>query len=284
MNSAPEGSYVSPQRRRSPIRAALAGGVCIVLGWELLARLVPLRDPQWASLLPRVAVILSSGLAHPEVLRDAAATAIESLLGMLLGGAFGTTTGVLLVRFRQLRDLFYPWLLVFKAIPLMAFSYILVSWFGNGLGGKVLMCATICFVPMAVAVVEGADKVDRCWVRLFDSYGATATQRLFRLELPAAVPDLLGALKLTAALSVIGAFVAELAGADVGLGARLVMAQQQFNLPLQFVVIINTAFIALPLYGTMAMVQKRFQPRFLSNPRDMNAETRRSAIYQEVLQ
>jgi NitT/TauT family transport system permease protein len=80
---------------------------------------------------------------------------------------------------------------------------------------------------------------------------------MFRmLEMPAALPVLLGGLKISVTLSVIGAVVGEFVAADAGLGFMINQARGLFNTPLVFVAILMLVAIALTLYGLVSLLER----------------------------
>jgi NitT/TauT family transport system permease protein len=83
--------------------------------------------------------------------------------------------------------------------------------------------------------------------------------QIFRkLEVPAAMPIVLAGLKVGATLAVIGALVGEFVQPkSQGLGYLLVTARYQFKTDLVFVVLVTLAAIALSMYGSVALLEKR---------------------------
>ena len=104
---------------------------------------------------------------------------------------------------------------------------LLVLWLGTGLAPKVVICALIVFFPVAVATMVGIRSVDARLLELGRSLRATRWQIVRHLELPAALPQILGGLRVGATLAVIGAIVGEWAGADRGLGVLINLARGQ---------------------------------------------------------
>jgi ABC-type nitrate/sulfonate/bicarbonate transport system permease component len=90
------------------------------------------------------------------------------------------------------------------------------------------------------------------------SLHASRLQVIKYLELPAALPILLGGLRIGATLSVIGAVVGEFVGADKGLGFLVNIARGQYDTALVFVAITALILMALFLYGIVVLVEKRF--------------------------
>ncbi|MDW8227584.1 MAG: ABC transporter permease subunit [Anaerolineales bacterium] len=78
------------------------------------------------------------------------------------------------------------------------------------------------------------------------------------LEVPATLPILLGGLRIGATLSVIGAVVGELVGADRGLGFLINTARGLYDTALVFVAVFTLIALALALYSLVAGLEKKF--------------------------
>jgi NitT/TauT family transport system permease protein len=80
---------------------------------------------------------------------------------------------------------------------------------------------------------------------------------LRHLELPAALPVLLGGLRIGATLSVIGAVVGEFVSSDRGLGFLINIGRGQYDTALVFVAIFALMVMAMSLYGIVVLLEKR---------------------------
>jgi NitT/TauT family transport system permease protein len=101
---------------------------------------------------------------------------------------------------------------------------------------------------------------------MMGSLYATPAQTLRYLELPAALPLLLGGLRIGATLSVIGAVVGELVGADRGLGFLVNVARGQYETDLVFVAVFTLIALALALYGAVTILERKFLTWQEANP------------------
>jgi NitT/TauT family transport system permease protein len=134
---------------------------------------------------------------------------------------------------------------------------LLVLWLGTGLLPKIVICALIVFFPVAVATMVGIRSVDRRLLELGQSLRASPAQVLTKLELPAALPQILGGMRVGVTLAVIGAIVGEWAGADRGLGVLINLARGSlFDYPLMFATLATIALIALSLYLIVLVVER----------------------------
>jgi NitT/TauT family transport system permease protein len=104
----------------------------------------------------------------------------------------------------------------------------------------------------------GIRSVDQRLLELGHSLRATPAQVLLKLELPAALPQILGGMRVGVTLAVIGAIVGEWAGADRGLGVLILLAQGSlFDIPLLFATLVTIAFIGLALYLIVLIVERQ---------------------------
>ncbi|MCR4407969.1 MAG: ABC transporter permease [Anaerolineae bacterium] len=175
-------------------------------------------------------------------------TLIEIAGGLVLGLTTATVLGYLLAKSRWLERLVSPYIVASQAVPVVALAPLLVIWFRSGQLSKVLVCALTIFFPMLVNVMVGIRSVEPDLVDLMRSLRATRWQMFILLEVPSSLPMLLGGLKVSVTLSVIGAVVGEFVAADRGLGFLINVARGHFDTPLMFVALFTLVGIALALY------------------------------------
>ena len=235
--------------------APISFGVALLIWW-LVTRLAGLP----AFILPsplQVAVRFGKALADGSLLSNTLVTLTEVLLGLLAGTVTAVVLGYFIAKNRLFERLVAPYLVATQAIPIVAIAPLLVIWFGPGIFSKVLICALIVFFPVLVNTVVGVRAVPRPLHDLMGSLYATPSQTLRYLELPAALPILLGGLRIGATLSVIGAVVGELVGSDQGLGFLVNVARGQYDTALVFVAVFTLILLALALYGIVAFVESK---------------------------
>jgi NitT/TauT family transport system permease protein len=184
-------------------------------------------------------------------------TLLEILAGLLAGALAATILGYLVAKSRALERVLSPYLVASQAVPLVAIAPLLVIWFGPGMFSKILICALIVFFPVLVNTVVGVRAVPAALHDLMRSLRATRGQILLKLEIPAALPVFLGGLRIGATLSVIGAVVGELVGADMGLGFLVNIGRGQYDTALVFVAVFTLILLALALYGIVAWAEKK---------------------------
>jgi NitT/TauT family transport system permease protein len=119
-----------------------------------------------------------------------------------------------------------PWIIASQTIPILAVAPMIVVGLGNygitGLIPKAIISAYLSFFPVAIGMVKGLRSPDTLQLDLMRSYSANENQLFRKLRWPAAMPFLFTSLKVSIAISLVGAIVGELpTGATAGLGARL---------------------------------------------------------------
>ena len=181
----------------------------------------------------------------------------EVLAGLLLGAAAAVLTGYPLAKSRQLERLLSPYIVASQSVPIVAVAPLLIIWFGPGLLSKVLICALIVFFPILINTIVGVRSVSKDLYDLMRSLRADRWQIFRLLEVPAALPVLLGGLRIGATLAVIGAVVGEFVGSDRGLGFLINVGRGQYDIALVFVAVFSLVFMALLLYGFVVLMERR---------------------------
>ncbi len=249
----------APATRDAASRAIRLAMPLFVLGagwlvWESVARLSRLP----AFILPTPELVgqrALQALRDGSLVRHAWVTLYEVLLGLGLGSACAFLLGYPLAKSVAAERFLVPYIVASQAIPSVAIAPLLVIWLGPGMLSKVLISALIVFFPVLVNTVVGLRSVEANLRELMRSLQATRWQTFRYLEVPAALPVLLGGLKVGATLSVIGAVVGEFVGSDRGLGFLINLGRQQYDTALVFVGIFSLVTMALALYGAVAWAE-----------------------------
>lgn len=224
--------------------------------WALVARLSGLP----AFILPgplavgeRLAAIVADGTLW----RHAASTLSQLLLGLAIGLVVAFGLGYVIARSRRLERALTPYIVASQAIPVVALAPLIIIWFGSGVLAKALICALIVFFPALINTLVGLRGIPTELRDLLHVYRATPWQTLIKLEIPAALPVLIGGLKIGATLAVIGAVVGEYVGSDRGLGYLINFARGTYDTPLVIAGVLALIVLALGLYGAVAWLEAR---------------------------
>jgi NitT/TauT family transport system permease protein len=242
-------------------RGAALSVVGAVVGFVLLWQLVVLASGFPPFILPpplAVAERFVSAWGDGTIWPHFATTLGEIALGFAVGATAAVVLGYALARSAVVERVLSPYLVAAQATPILALAPLIALWFGPGLLGKVLICALIVFFPVAVATMVGIRSVDARLLELGRSLRATRRQVLTTLEIPAALPSILGGMRVGVTLAVVGAIVGEWAGAERGLGVLINLARGSlFDIPLMFATLLTIALVGIGLYLVVVLIERR---------------------------
>ena len=228
-----------------------------LLAWKGLVVATGLRPfilPPPEAVAGRFVTAWTDGTIAPHL----GATLVEVGLGFSVGAGLALIVGYALARSAVVERLLSPYLVAAQATPILALAPLFALWFGSGLVGKVVICALIVFFPVAVATMVGIRSVDARLLELGRSLRATRRQILTTLEIPAALPNILGGMRVGVTLAVVGAIVGEWAGADRGLGVLINLARGSlFDTPLMFATLLTIALLGIGLYLVVVVLERR---------------------------
>ena len=169
-----------------------------------------------------------------EVLLDAAVfTAKEAAAGFVLGAAIGFTIAVILVHSRLLQRGLLPYIVASQTVPILAIAPMVVVWLG-GRGSPAwfsvaVIAAYLTFFPVTINTLRGLQSADPRALELMRSYAASPWKVLWKLRVPASLPFVFAALKISATASVVGAIIGELpASIQNGLGGAILNFNQYY--------------------------------------------------------
>src|SRR6266446_725406 len=231
--------------------AVLALGVVV---WELVVSVGDI--PPYVLPGPRLVfgTLVSDWAVLSESLRVTLTTTLE---GFLLAAVGGVGLAVLFNQSRLIEYSLYPYAVILQVTPVVAIAPLLLVYLPQP--AAVLACAWIvAFFPVLANTTLGLNSVDHNLVDLFRLYGATRPQMLFELKLPAALPFILGGLKIAGGLSLIGAVVAEIAAGSAGAGSGLayciVESGYRLNIPRMFAALLLLSLAGIVIFFALSLV------------------------------
>ncbi|HEV7879356.1 ABC transporter permease [Bradyrhizobium sp.] len=232
-----------------PIVVLLAG----IAAWDLVVRINDI--PPYV--LPGPGVVFNTLIADWSLLSQSLLTTLWTTLEGFVAAAIGGIALALL--FNQSKWLEYsllPYAIILQVTPVIAIAPLLLIYLPQQTA--VIVCAWIvAFFPVLSNTTLGLNSVDRNLAGLFQLYGASRAQTLRYLKLPAALPYILGGLRIAGGLSLIGAVVAEIAagsaGAGSGLAYRIAESSYRLNIPRMFAALLLLSAAGIVIYMLLAL-------------------------------
>lgn len=152
----------------------------------------------------------------------------EALIGFVLGAMLGFGLGVIFAHSGLLERGLLPYVVASQTVPLLAIAPMVVIWFGGNWLSVALIAAYLTFFPVTINTLRGLRSPEPTAVELMHSYAASSWDILWKLRVPAALPYIFTALKVSATASVVGAIIGELpSGIADGLG-RVILNFNQY--------------------------------------------------------
>ena len=180
-----------------------------------------------------------------------------TLEGFVAAAVGGIALALLFNQSKWLEYSLFPYAVILQVTPVIAIAPLLLIYLPQQTA--VIVCAWIVgFFPVLSNTTLGLNSVDRNLAGLFQLYGASRLQTLRYLKLPAALPFILGGLRIAGGLSLIGAVVAEIAagsaGAGSGLAYRIAESGYRLNIPRMFAALLLLSVAGIVIYGLLALV------------------------------
>lgn len=184
-------------------------------------------------------------------------TATEALSGFVIGSSLALFLGTLISQFKIVEIILMPYFVALQSIPKIALAPLFLIWFGFGIASKIAVAAVVVFFPVLINTIEGLRSSDADLVEMPRAFGANKRQIFFRIKVPNALPFIFAGLDIAIVFSVLGAIVGEFLGAKGGLGAMLLQANYNFNIPQLFAILITLSISGLTLHSIVKFANKK---------------------------
>jgi NitT/TauT family transport system permease protein len=227
-----------------------------LLVFELWVRLAHLQSD---SLAPPSAVLVAlvaalADLTIPIATRDTllaafAGLAIGSVIGLALGIAFGLSS--ILDRLMEVT------IEAIRPIPSIALLPIALIALGFGYRMEIVIVAFACVWPMLILSRAAVRGIEPRLMEVSRALRLTPTQRIIKIILPAALPRIFVAFRLSAGIALIVAVTVEIAINPLGLGAGIMQAQQALRADLMLAYLVWIGTIGYGLNLALVVVQRR---------------------------
>jgi NitT/TauT family transport system permease protein len=256
-SAVPIGSEASERDSRTPAArvllpvAVLAAGVLV---WDLVVRINGI--PPYV--LPGPMLVAATLVQDwPILWQSLLTTLLTTVEGFAAATVGGVALALLFNQSKWLEHALLPYAIILQVTPVIAIAPLLLIYLPQQTA--VVVCAWIvAFFPVLSNTTLGLNSVDRNLAGLFQLYGASRMQTLRYLKLPAALPYILGGLRIAGGLSLIGAVVAEIAagsaGAGSGLAYRIAESGYRLNIPRMFAALLLLSVAGVVIYMCLAVV------------------------------
>ena len=232
-------------------------GIVVLALWEFLVR--HFGVPKFV-LPPPSAIGADFAQAFPKLVVATWTTLRIVLIAFALAVASGIALAVMFNMSRAIEFALYPYAVVLQVTPIVAVAPLIVIWTGYEHVERALLILAwiVAFFPILSNTTLGLKSADHNLIDLFRLYGASRWQILRRLQFPTALPYLLGAMKISGGLSLIGVIVAKFAagtGTDTGLGWTIIEAGNRLHIATMFAALAILSALGIAIFFALTALE-----------------------------
>lgn len=184
--------------------------------------------------------------------RVLAGVVIGVLLGVLLGLVMGSVSWV--------RSVLEPWLTFLRALPPLAYFFLLVIWLGIDEAPKVTLLALAALPPAAVATTAAVVAAPVGLQEAARALGASRRQTIRDVVVPSALPETFTGIRLAVGMAYSSVVAAELFNGIPGIGGLVKDASNYNNTPVVLVGIFAIGISGLVIDGLLRAIERRAVP------------------------
>ncbi len=232
--------------------------ICFLALWELAWQL-RLISPLFFSGPSAIVVQFWELLVHGNLLRDAAYSGKNFLIGFVLALVTGVPLGILLGWYKRLNLLFDPLINALYAMPRIALYPLIIIWFGIASGSKIFIVFLSAMLPILVNTVAGVRNIDPDLLKAARAFCAQDRQIFATVALPYSVPFILTGVRQGVAHGLIGVIIGELFAGSEGIGYMISYAGQMFQTDTLLVGVVVVMIAGMMLTALGERVRRHFQ-------------------------
>lgn len=223
--------------------------VAVILAWQLAISLsgvpryiLPAPSDIWGAIVERRADLFAS----------VTTTLVPTVLAYVLSVVVGVAVALVMSLSKVLERSIYPYAIVLQTIPIVAVAPLIVIWFGAGTLSITIIAFIIAVFPMISNTVLGLTSTDHGLLNLMRAYNASGWQTMLKLRIPFALPYVMGGMKISAGLAVIGAIVGEfitgIGGGRGGLGYAITSSALNLQIPYLFANALASSVLGITIF------------------------------------
>lgn len=251
------------RRRPGPLRqwAPPLLTFVLVIGLWYLVSLVLLDEPRRFLLPPPDRVIAVAYLDPTNRARLLGALALSAgvaMLGLAIAAVLGMAVGIAMSQARWVERSLYPYAVVLQCVPTLALVPVIGFWFDFGLASRLIVTVGIAVFPVISSTLFGLQSADRGQHDLLTLHRAGRLTRLWKLQLPTAMPAVLTGLQVAATLAVVGAVVGDFffRQGDAGIGVLIDLYRARLQSEQLFGAAILACLLGVVVFGAFGLLNR----------------------------
>ncbi len=182
-----------------------------------------------------------------------------ALLGLLITTILGILIAIVMNRGKWAERALMPYIVIIYTTPILALTPLLKIWLGAGINARIMTCVLIAIFPVIINTLFGLQSTERAHHELFTLHQASKSTRLFKLELPGALPSIFTGLRIAAGGCVIGAVVGDyfFTQGAIGIGRLINNYQKDNRIPEMFAATLVSSIFGILIFLAFGALSNR---------------------------
>ena len=185
-------------------------------------------------------------------------TAIAFFGGLFYALVIGIPLGIFMGKNRFVDELFLPWVNMFMSAPLTALVPVLMVLFGFGLKSIIIVTTLFAIWIIILNTRAGVKQINRSLVDMANSFGANPIDAFIKIYFWAALPEIIGGIRIGFIRAVKGVIIGQLLISIVGFGSLFELYSSRFLMSHFWAIILVLFALAFTISELLAMLAKRF--------------------------
>ena len=233
-------------------------GMSSLILWGLLWEIV--GQSGMTFFIPPLSEVLStlfSVIGTPAFQKALYETAYAFIAGVFFAVSIGIPVGILMGKSRLLDELLLPWVNVFLSAPLTALVPVLMVLFGFGMKSIIITTTLFGIWIIILNARAGVKQINRSLVEMAQSFGASPWDAFTKIYFWAALPEILGGVRIGVIRAVKGVIIGQLLISIVGFGALFELYSANFLMSHFWAVLIVLFAMAFTISEFLAYLERR---------------------------
>lgn len=181
-------------------------------------------------------------------------------VGLALAILLGMALGIAMAQARWVERSLYPYAVILQCVPTLALVPVIGFWFDFGLTSRLIVTVWIALFPVVSSTLFGLQSAERGQHELFTLHRAGRLTRLWKLQLPAAMPAVLTGFQVAATLAVVGSVVGDFffKQGDAGIGVLIDVYRARLQSAQLFGAALAASFLGVVAFWLFGLVSRIF--------------------------
>ena len=207
--------------------------------------------------ISEVLVTLYEIIGTPAFQKALFETAYAFFAGVFFAVVIGIPTGILMGKSRLIDELLLPWVNIFLSAPLTALVPVLMVLFGFGMKSIIITTTLFAIWIIILNARVGVMQINRSLIEMARSFGATPWDAFVKIYFWAALPEILGGVRIGVIRAVKGVIIGQLLISIVGFGALFELYSSNFLMAHFWAVLIVLFALAFTISELLAALERR---------------------------